>query len=166
LSALTTRTVRPGTMDSPQGPRGQSGQEPRTVRKSQQNHQRRTRKNGLSARTRRTVRTGSGPSAIEARTVRKPAATKTLNKTESKMKASKNTMNTRRTGLNRHLADGPPGTRGLSAPHGQRQKTAGPRESTPPTHHRISQAVEADETRLWGQDMRQTRMLYPKKFAS
>jgi hypothetical protein len=77
LSALITRTVRPGVADSPQGPRGRSGQEPQTVRKSQQNHQRRTEKNGPSAKTGRTVRAGSGPSATEARTVRKPAGTKT-----------------------------------------------------------------------------------------
>jgi hypothetical protein len=45
-------------------------------------------------------------------------------------------------------------------------KTARPRRSTPPAHHRISQTVEAVETRVWGHDMRQTRMLYPKTFAS
>jgi hypothetical protein len=45
-------------------------------------------------------------------------------------------------------------------------ETARPRGSTPPTHHRISQTVEAKETRVWGQYMRQTRMLYPKNFAS
>jgi hypothetical protein len=45
-------------------------------------------------------------------------------------------------------------------------KTARPRRSTPPTHHRISQTVEAVETRVWGHDMRQPRMLYPKNFAS
>jgi hypothetical protein len=44
--------------------------------------------------------------------------------------------------------------------------TARPRRSTPPTHHRISQTVGAVETRVWGHDKRQTRMLYPKNFAS
>jgi hypothetical protein len=91
------RTVRPAGADCLQWPRRQSGQVPPTVRKSQQNHQRRTGKNGLSARNRRTVRIGSGPSATEARTVRKPAATKSQNKTGSKAKTSRNTMNTRRT---------------------------------------------------------------------
>jgi hypothetical protein len=43
-------------------------------------------------------------------------------------------------------------------------KTPRPRRSTPPTHHRISQTVEAVETRVWGHDMRQPRMLYPKTF--
>jgi hypothetical protein len=41
-----------------------------------------------------------------------------------------------------------------------------PRRSTPPTHHRISQTVEAVETRVWGHYMRQPTMLYPKDFAS
>jgi hypothetical protein len=45
-------------------------------------------------------------------------------------------------------------------------KTARPRGSTPPTHHRISQTVEAEEARVWGQDMRPTRMLYPNNFTS
>jgi hypothetical protein len=45
-------------------------------------------------------------------------------------------------------------------------ETARPRRSTHPNHHRISQTVEAVETRVWGHDKRQTRMLYPKNFAS
>jgi hypothetical protein len=77
LSSQEPRTVWPGAADNPARSRGQSDQEPRIVHKSQQNHQRRTGKNGLSARTGRTVRIGSEPSATEARTVRKPAATKT-----------------------------------------------------------------------------------------
>jgi hypothetical protein len=46
------------------------------------------------------------------------------------------------------------------------QKTARPRKSTLPIHHRISQTVEAVETRVWGQGKHQPRMLYPKNFAS
>jgi hypothetical protein len=46
------------------------------------------------------------------------------------------------------------------------QKTARPRRSTPPIHHRISQTVEAVETKVWGHHMCQPRMLYPKNFAS
>jgi hypothetical protein len=64
-------------------------------------------------------------------------------------------------------------TRGLSASPTQtvrasriEARTARPRRSTPPTHHRISQTVEAVETTVWGHDMRQPRMLYPKNFAS
>jgi hypothetical protein len=45
-------------------------------------------------------------------------------------------------------------------------ETAQPRKSTPPIHHRISQTVEAVETWVWGHDKCQTRMLYPKNFAS
>jgi hypothetical protein len=39
------------------------------------------------------------------------------------------------------------------------QKTGRPRRSTPPNHHRISQTVEAVETRVWGLEKRHTRML-------
>jgi hypothetical protein len=39
------------------------------------------------------------------------------------------------------------------------QKTARPRRSTPQNHHRISQTVEAVETRVWGLEKRHTRML-------
>jgi hypothetical protein len=46
------------------------------------------------------------------------------------------------------------------------QKTARPRRSTPPIHHRISQTIEAVETRVWGHEKHQPRMLYPKNFAS
>jgi hypothetical protein len=63
--------------------------------------------------------------------------------------------------------------RGLSARHARtvrtsrtEAKTARPRRSTLPTHLRISQTVEAVETRVWGHDKRQTRMLYRKTFAS
>jgi hypothetical protein len=45
-------------------------------------------------------------------------------------------------------------------------KTARLRRSNSPTHHRISQMVEAIEIRVWGHYMRQPRMLYPKNFAS
>jgi hypothetical protein len=63
-------------------------------------------------------------------------------------------------------ADRPPGRRVPSARHGQSRKTARPRTSTPPNHHRISQTVEAVETRVWGLEKRRTRMLYPKNLAS
>jgi hypothetical protein len=46
------------------------------------------------------------------------------------------------------------------------QKTARPRRSTPPIHHRISQAIEAVEKRVWGHEKRQPQILYPKNFAS
>jgi hypothetical protein len=38
-------------------------------------------------------------------------------------------------------------------------KTARPRRSTPPNHHRISQTVEAVETRVWGLEKCHTRLL-------
>jgi hypothetical protein len=118
-SALATRTVRPGAADSPARCLGQSGQKPRTVRKSQQNHQRRTGKNRLSERTRRTVRTGSGPSATELG----PSTNRLQQKPITKPDHKKNTKNTRRTGLNWHLADGPRRRGGLSAISNRTEKT-------------------------------------------
>jgi hypothetical protein len=63
-------------------------------------------------------------------------------------------------------ADRPPGGRGPSARRARtvreartEQKNARPRRSTPPNHHRISQTVEAVETRVWGLEKRHTRML-------
>jgi hypothetical protein len=45
-------------------------------------------------------------------------------------------------------------------------KPARLRGSTSPIYHQISQTVEAVETKVWGHDMRQPGMLYPKTFAS
>jgi hypothetical protein len=93
------RTVRPGGADGPHWPHGQSGQEPRTVRKGHADSP--ARCHGQSVKANRTTRDEPGktdypqgpgrpsapgpdrpllklgPSATEARTVRKPAATKT-----------------------------------------------------------------------------------------
>jgi hypothetical protein len=151
----TSRTVRPEATECPREPRGLSGPTPRTVRLSTQNTQKRPEKNGPSAKAGRTVRATRGPSATQARTVRKLAATKTKSQTGSKTKVCKNTTNTRRTlaarTVRQHPADGPPGA--------DRAETARPRKSTPPNHHRISQIVEAMETRVWGLEKCHTRML-------
>jgi hypothetical protein len=119
LSALTTWTVRPGAADSPQGPRRRSGQEPRTVRKSQQNHQRRTGKNGLSARTRRTVRYRSSdrPQTDCNKNLKQNPI-----ENEGKQEHDEHVKNW----AEHALADGPPGTRRLSAPYGQKQKQLDP----------------------------------------
>jgi hypothetical protein len=134
---------------------------------------------GLSAPTPRTVRPcaadcpkkqteppettpNNGPSMGSTRTVR--------NLPQRKLKAttdrSQRRARTRRT-REEHAC------RGLSATSSRtvlalrtELKPARPRGSTPPIHHRISQTVEAVETKVWGHDMRQPRMLYPKIFVS
>jgi hypothetical protein len=110
---------------------------------------------GPSGQEGRTVRVGPGPSATEARTVREPAATKTKSQTGSKRNEARTRRTPRRTGAARIvrlvLADRPPGA--------DRAENARPRKSTSPNHHRISQTVEAMETRVWGLQKHHTRML-------
>jgi hypothetical protein len=78
------RTVRTDLADRPAYCRGLSAHTPRTVRPCTADRPLKrteppepTRENGPSAKATRTVRTGPGPSATEARTVRKPTTTKT-----------------------------------------------------------------------------------------
>jgi hypothetical protein len=107
------RTVRPAAADCLHTNHGPSGPAPRTVRQSKQNIQRRPRitdrprgARGLSARHPRTVR----PVHADRPKLR---PTKTQSHDGSKLKASKNTKNTRRTGTVRTvhlvLADRPRG---------------------------------------------------------
>jgi hypothetical protein len=176
-AARLWRTVRPGGADGPHWPHGQSGQEPRTVRKGHAENPARCR--GQSVKPNRTTRDEprktncprglGGPSAPDPnRPLLKlgPSANRLQQKPKSKPNRKRRRARTRRT-REEHC------TRGLSARHTRtvrasrtEAETARPRGSTPPTHHQISQTVEAEETRVWGQDMRQTRMLYPKNFAS
>jgi hypothetical protein len=171
------RTVRPGGADGPHWSRGQSGQVPRTVRPGAADSPAKSR--GQSVKATRTTRDEpgktdclrgpGGPSAPGPdRPLLKlgPSANRLQQKPKTKPDRKRRRVRTRRT-REEHS------TRGLSARHTRtvrasrtEARTAQPRGSTPPTHHRISQMVEAEETRVWGQDMRQTRMLYPKYFAS
>jgi hypothetical protein len=164
------RTVRPGGADRPHWPRGPSGLKPRTVRanpadcpalrrgpsvkahRTTRSDPRKTdrppRLGGLSARVTDRPLLKLGPSANHLQQ-------KTKSQTGSKARTRKNTTNTRRTlaarTVRQHPADCPPGA--------DRAKNARPRKSTPPNHHRISQTVEAMETRVWGLEKRHTRML-------
>jgi hypothetical protein len=171
------QTVRPGGADCPHGPRGLSGQEPRTVRRGAADSPARSR--GQSVKANRTTRNEprktdrsrrpGGPSARDPdRPLQKlgPSANQLQQKPKTKPDQKQRRARTRRT-LDEQS------TRGLSTRDTRtvrasrtEARTARPRESTPPTHHRISQTVEAEETRIWEQDKRQTRMLYPKTFAS
>jgi hypothetical protein len=170
-------TVRPGGADGPQEPRGQSGQVPRTVRKGHADSP--TMCRGQSVKANRTTRDAprktdrprkpGGPSALVSdRPLLKPepSANQLQQKPKTKTDRKRRRARTRRT--REEL-----GARGRSARHTRtvrasrtEAKTAQPRRSTPPTHHRISQTVEVEEARVWGQDMRPTRMLYPKNFTS
>jgi hypothetical protein len=154
LSGQAGRTVRKGRADCPIGYRGLSAPlprtvrpEPLTVRKRHQIHQRRTANNGPSAGSTRTVRQAPadrppstrGPSETSSNQNSKPGRIETKGEQEHE----EHLKNTRG-------ADRPPGRRRPSARHGQSRKTARPRRSTSPNHHRISQTVEAVETRVWG----------------
>jgi hypothetical protein len=176
-AATHWRIVRPGGADCPQRPRRQSGQEPRTVRRGAADSPARSR--GQSVKANRTTRNEprktdrsrrpGGPSARDPdRPLQKlgPSANQLQQKPKTKPDQKQRRARTRRT-LDEQS------TRGLSTRDTRtvrasrtEARTARPRESTPPTHHRISQTVEAEETRIWEQDKRQTRMLYPKTFAS
>jgi hypothetical protein len=156
------RTVRTGHADRPACCRGLSAHTPRTVRpcaadrpKKQTEPPKTTPNNGPSAGSTRTVRP-------LLRTVRNLAQRKVKAMTDRKRSQAR----TRRT---REEFAG----RGLSATCSRtvralwtELKPARPRRSTSPIHHRISQTVEVVETKVWGHDMRQPRMLYPKTFIS
>jgi hypothetical protein len=171
------RTVRPGGADCPQRPRGQTGQVPRTVRKGHAD--RPDGGHGPSIKDNRTTRTDprktdrprrpGGPSArVPDRPLLKlgPSANQLQRKPKTKPDRKQRHTRTRRT-RDEHADRGPSATspRTVQAARTE-QKTARPRGSTLSIHHRISQTVEAVEARVWGQVKRQTRMLYPKNFAS
>jgi hypothetical protein len=150
---------------------------PRTVRKDHAD--RLARRHGPSIKANRTTRTDSrktdrprrpgGPSArVPDRPLLKlgPSA----NRLQRKSKTKLDQMETNQEQEEHH--DELPGRGPFATPSRTvralqtEQKTARPQRSTPPIHHRISQTVEAVETRVWGHEKRQPRMLYPKNFPS
>jgi hypothetical protein len=144
LSARATRTVHQGTADRPHGYVEPSSLSRRLSVKANRTSSSEPRKTdrprgarGLSARHPRTVRAAVADCP-------KPLPTKARNQNRSKAKPSKNTKNMRRT---QH-------PRTVRQPHADclrltdKARTARPRRSTPPTHHRMSQMVEAVETRV------------------
>jgi hypothetical protein len=154
------QTVRPGGADGPHWPRGQSGQVPRTVRPGAADSPARSR--GQSVKANRTTRDEpgktdcpqgpGGPSAQDPdRSLLKlrPSANRLQQKPKTKPDQNKNTKNTRRTGLNWHLADGPRRRGRLSASSNRTEKPE-LAKSTPPTHHQKSQTVQVLETRFRG----------------
>jgi hypothetical protein len=176
-AARLWRTVRPGGADCPHGPRGPSANVPRTVRTGTADRPSwaadcplKPTEPPVANSEKRTVRgehadcpPGTrGLSARHTRTVRNLAQPKLKNTMDRKRSRAR----TRRT-HDEHCPRGPSATTSRTVrPTWTGPETARPRGSTPPTHHRISQTVEAEETRVWGHDKRQTRMLYPKNLAS
>jgi hypothetical protein len=155
LSGQAGRTVRKGRVDSLARCRGQSAKDNRTTRTDPRKTDRPRRPSGPSAR-------------IPDRPLLKlrPSANRLQRKPKTKPDREQRRARTRRT-REEHAARGPYATASWTVRSTRtEQKTARPRGSTLPIHHRISQTVEAVETRVWGQVKRQTRILYPKNFAS
>jgi hypothetical protein len=149
------RTVHKGHADRPARSHGPSVKDNRTTRTDPRKTDRPRRPGGPSARVPDRPLLKLGPSANQLQ--RKP---------KTKPDRKKRHARTRRT-REEHAAHGPFVTASWTV-HAARteQKTARPRGSTLPIHHRISQTVEAVETRVWGHEKRQPRMLYPKNVAS
>jgi hypothetical protein len=149
------RTVCKGHADPPAGSQGPSVKDNRTTRTDPKKTDCPRRPGGSSARVPDRPLLKLGPSAN--RLQRKP-------KTQPDRK--QRSARTRRT-REEHAARGLSTTASRTVRAARtEQKTARPRGSTLPIHHRISQTVEAVETRVWGHEKRQPRMLYPKNFTS
>jgi hypothetical protein len=145
LSARATRTVRQCTADCPHrygGPsglgRGLSVKTNGTTRSEPRKTDRPRGARGLSARHPRTV-------CPLLRTVRNHFQPKLKIKTDRKRSRAR----TRRT-REEHCSRGPSARPSRTVPQARTElKTARPRKSTPPNHHRISQTAEAVDTRVW-----------------
>jgi hypothetical protein len=154
-SAKAARTVRQGIADCPHPCRGPSGlsrglseKDTRTTRDAPRIRDRRGEHADCPPGTR-------GPSAQHTRTVRNFVQPKLDNIVDRKRSRAR----TRRT-RDEHARRGPSARSTRTVREAQtEQKTARPRRSTPPNHHRISQTVEAVQTRVCGLEKRHTRML-------
>jgi hypothetical protein len=164
------QTVRPRGADRPHWPRGPSGLKPRTVRANPADCP--ALRRGPSVNAHRTNRSDprktdrpprpSGPSAwVADHPLLKLglSANQLQQKPKTKPYRKQRRARTRRT-RDEHATRGPSAItpRTVRAARTE-QKTARPRRSTPPNHHRISQTVEAMETRVWGLEKRHIRML-------
>jgi hypothetical protein len=152
------RTVRPGGADCPHGPRGLSAKVPRTVRMGTMDHSAwaadcslKPPEPPVANPEKRTVRREHadrppgtrGLSAPHQRTFRNLGPAKLKTKTNQKRSRAR----TRRT-HDEHCSRGLSATTSRTVRASRTEtKTARPRRSTSPTHHRISQMVEAVETR-------------------
>jgi hypothetical protein len=159
---MAVRTVRQGTADCPHHCRGLSGvsrgpsvKANRTTRTDPRKTVRPRRPGGPSARATDRPLLELGPSANQLQ-----------RKTKTKSDQKQSRARTRRT-REEHCTRGPSAWPSRTIRQARTElKTARPRKSTLPIHHRISLTIEAVETRVWGHVKRQPRMLYPKNFVS
>jgi hypothetical protein len=162
LSAMAAQTVRQGTADCPHPCRGLSGLSRGPSVKANRTSKTNPRKTDHPRR----------PGEPSARVLDRPLLKlgPSGNRLQQKLKATtdrrQRRARTRRT-REEHAR------RGLSATCSRtvralrtELKPARLRGSTSLIYHQISQTVEAVETKVWGHDMRQPRMLYPKNFTS
>jgi hypothetical protein len=155
-------TVRQGSADCPHPCRGLSGlshgpsvKANRTTRTDPRKTDRPRRPSGPSARATDRPLLELGPSANRLQ-----------RKTKTKSDRKQSRARTRRA-HEEHCTRGPSSWPSRTVRQARTElKTARPRKSTLPIHHRISLSIEAVETRVWGHVKRQLRMLYPKNFVS
>jgi hypothetical protein len=149
------RTVRKGHADRPTRSHGPSVNGNRTTRTDPRKTDRPRRPGGPSVRVPDRPLLKLGPSANRLQ----PKPKTKLDQTETKQEHEEH---------HDELAGRRPSATGTRTvrPLRTELKTARPRRSTPPIRHRISQTVEAVEARVWGQEKRQLRMLYPQNFTS
>jgi hypothetical protein len=145
------QTVRKGHADRPAGGHGPSVKDNRTIRTDPRKTDRPRRLGGPSAQVPDRPLLKLGPSANWLQ--RKP-------KTKSDRKRSR--ARTRRTRDEQHPRGPSANTSRTVRPTRTDPETAQPRRSTLPIHHRISQTVEAIETRVWGLVKRQKGCYTPK----
>jgi hypothetical protein len=164
------RTVRTGRADCPTGYRRLFAPVPRTVRPRAADRLLNPTEPPVANPEKRTVRgehadcpPGTrGLSARHTRTVQNLVQ----RKLKATMDRTRRRARTQRT-HDKHCACGPSARPSRTVREARTElKTARPRKSTLPIHHQISQTVEAVETRVWGHEKCQPRMLYPKNFTS
>jgi hypothetical protein len=162
LSGLAVRTVR-------DEPRGLSDLLPRTVRADvadrpalPSDRPLNTHRAPEATREKRTVRQARADRPRHQRTVRYSSADRPQTGCNQNQKPNrienKGAQELDEHATNPRLADCPPAPRGRSARCGQSRNSPTPKVNSP-NHHRISQTVEAMETRVWGLEKRHTRML-------
>jgi hypothetical protein len=150
------RTVRKGRVDSPARCRGQSAKDTRTVRPGATDRPLKTTEPSEPTREKRTVREDRADRPLLKLG---PSVNWQKRKPKTKSDRKRNRARTRRTRDEQH-------PRGPSANTSRTVRPTRTDPTTPPIHHRISLTVEAVETRVWGHEKHQPRMLYPKNFVS
>jgi hypothetical protein len=145
LSGQAGRTVRKGHADSPGRCRGQSARDTRTVQPGTTDRLLKTTEPPEPTREKQTV---CSDRADRPLLKLGPSANRLQQKPKTKPNRKQRRARTRRT-REEHGARGPSATASRTVRAARtEQKTARPRGSTLPIHHRISQTVEVVETRV------------------